>query len=706
MKTQSKFLIISLGLALFFGISCKREVVFNSDNLAPMDTTGSLKASSDFPVGIGINANLMLNNSTYASIVRNQFDNVSFEYSMKQAPIVGDDGSFNYSNADNLLNFSQEAGVKVFGHTLIWHKNNNGNYLRSLVSGGSGSSAPNLILNGGFEQGSGGTFDNWSVYNNQDATIETATGESNVHSGSQALKIINTADHDGGQWKVQIGSDAVPTEVGKDYKVSFWIKAENDGGSGRLSTQPTAQYQGDFNTATTWIPITWEFTAKDPNTNILFDMGLKANTYYIDDVQVTEVGYNEPAAPQNLVMNPSFESGTGDTFDNWSVLNNNDATVTETTLGSQVHDGSRAMQVDVTADHDGSQWKVQIATDAFPTQIDSTYKITFWVKSLTDGGSGRLSTNPGESTAQYQGDWNTTTSWSMVTWTITANSAETSISFDMGAKANTYFIDEVSAKLVPTGNTGGSSMTQDSTAIANFMDKYIKSTVSHFKGEVTGWDVVNEPLQDGTGDIRTDLTPETPTEGDEFYWAKFLGKSYIANAFRIADSVDADVPLYINEYNLESDPAKLDAMVKLVNELKAQNVPIDGIGTQMHINLNTSYAGIDDAFQKLASTGLKVRVSELDVRINPDNNSSFEPTPQMLSYQQIMYNYVVWSYMQNVPADQRAGITVWNLTDESSWIVRGGKKDYPTLYNKDYEKKPAYSGFLQGLKGLKPNESN
>lgn len=544
MKTLPKLLAISLlGLVLFVNVSCDGDAAFNSMELAPLDTTGSLKAAADFPVGVGINADLMLNNSTYASTVRNQFDEVTFEYSMKQAPIVQADGSFDYSSAGNLLQSSGEAGVDVYGHTLIWHQNNNGDYLRSLVGSG-GASAPNLILNGGFEGGSGDSFDNWAVYNSEDATISAGSGEDEVHGGERSLKIVNTADHDGGQWRVQIASDPIPTTAGIDYKVSFWIRAENDGGSGRLSTQPTAQYQGDFNTSTVWIPISWTFTAQDPETRILFDMGLKANTYYIDDVKVIDT-----------------------------------------------------------------------------TQI------------------------PDE--------------------------------------------DESHAR--------------DSTAVSNFMKEYIAETVEHFKGDVTGWDVVNEPLQDGTGDIRTNPSPSSPTEGDIFYWAQYLGESYIANAFRYADSADPEVPLYINDYNLESDAAKLEAFVQLVNDLKADDVPIDGVGTQMHVNLNTPYSGIDRAFKQLASTGLKVKVSELDVRMNPDDRAGFEPTPLMLSYQQVMYNYVVWSYMQNVPADQRAGITVWNLTDESSWIVRvNGKTDYPTLYDKDYNKKPAYSGFLRGLKGLKP----
>ena len=159
--------------------------------------------------------------------------------------------------------------------------------------------------------------------------------------------------------------------------------------------------------------------------------------------------------------------------------------------------------------------------------------------------------------------------------------------------------------------------------------------------------------------------------------------------------------LFINDYNLESNPAKLNALLDLVEELRAEGVPIHGIGTQIHINIHTSYAGIDDAFQKLAETGLLIRVSELDVRANPLDKPNFDATqnPYALAYQAVMYKYVVDSYKKNVPAAQQHGITVWGVTDTDSWIVTVQNKiDAPLLFDGSYGKKPAYSGMVQALK--------
>ena len=88
----------------------------------------------------------------------------------------------------------------------------------------------------------------------------------------------------------------------------------------------------------------------------------------------------------------------------------------------------------------------------------------------------------------------------------------------------------------------------------------------------------------------------------------------------------------------------------------------------------------------------------MDVRINPSNTTGFSATPALLDQQAQKYKYVAQSYFQNVPAAQRYGITVWNLTDADSWIVLSGKVDFPALFNSSYQKKAAFSGFVQGLK--------
>ena len=227
---------------------------------------------------------------------------------------------------------------------------------------------------------------------------------------------------------------------------------------------------------------------------------------------------------------------------------------------------------------------------------------------------------------------------------------------------------------------------KDADSVKQFFVNHINTVAGRYDGKVFSWDVVNEALSNSSG-----------SGGDYFYCADYLGRNYIADAFRWANAADPTAKLFINDYNLESDSRKLDSVIKIINELKAAAVPIHGVGSQMHISINTSNSGIDNAFQKLAATGLLVNVSEMDVRINPSSANPFTATTALFDAQAQKYRYVAESYFRNVPAAQRWVLTVWNLADADSWIVAEGKIDFPTLFDAGYNKKTAFTQYSLGL---------
>lgn len=238
---------------------------------------------------------------------------------------------------------------------------------------------------------------------------------------------------------------------------------------------------------------------------------------------------------------------------------------------------------------------------------------------------------------------------------------------------------------------------QVAIAIDSAMSRFIRASMMRYAGKVKAWDVVNEPMMDGNSGLRTNTGTTT---GDAFYWSQYLGREYALKAFQYAKAADPNALLFINEYNLEYNPAKLDSLISYVNELKAQGAKIDGIGTQMHISINTPLSGIDNAFKKLAATGLKVRVSELDVRVNPNDVTGFVAGKTALEAQASMYKYVLNAYIQNVPQPQRYGFIVWGIADSDSWIITSQKKtDAPLLFDNSYGKKPAFYSLLSGFKG-------
>jgi hypothetical protein len=141
-----------------------------------------------------------------------------------------------------------------------------------------------LLTNNGFESGLTG----WAL-NAGAATISATTAATDAHTGSGAMRVVNPRA--GAQWQVQASSAAFPTTIGKQYTISYWVRAAAPGGSIRLSTGPSgAQYQADQAIGTAWQQVSWTITATLASTTFLFDMGQVANTYYIDDASVKEVG--------------------------------------------------------------------------------------------------------------------------------------------------------------------------------------------------------------------------------------------------------------------------------------------------------------------------------------------------------------------------------------------------------------------------------
>ncbi|HEU4858838.1 MAG TPA: endo-1,4-beta-xylanase [Chitinophagaceae bacterium] len=384
----------------------------------------------------------------------------------------------------------------------------------------------------------------------------------------------------------------------------------------------------------------------------------------------------------NLISNPGFENG----FTNWftQVSSTLPTAGSITAESTDMHAGTQAAKIVVTTPGPNA-YSIQIVSDNFSVASGAVYKLRFWAKAAGNAQSLRA---VAQGTSYYaQQEQPLTTTWAPYTFNFTPAENSISIKFHF-PNAGIFLIDDLSVGL--------SSTVLDPILVDNALHYWITTMVDRYKGKVAGWDVVNEVVVDGTGDLRT--SSNSTATVDNFYWADHLGRSYIANAFRWANATDPSAKLFINDYNLESDNRKLDSVIKLINELKTTGVPIHGVGLQMHISINTGNAGIDNAFQKLAATGLLIHVSEMDVRINPSNIAGFSATSALFDQQAEKYKYVAQSYFQNVPAAQRFGITMWNLTDADSWIVLGGKVDFPTLFNSSYQKKPAFSGLLQGIK--------
>lgn len=242
----------------------------------------------------------------------------------------------------------------------------------------------------------------------------------------------------------------------------------------------------------------------------------------------------------------------------------------------------------------------------------------------------------------------------------------------------------------------------DAAAWTNMMVDHITQVAAHFTGGgvVGSWDVVNEAFADSDGDM------DGLYDLRDTIWLDNIGPGYLATAFRSAATAAPDADLYYNDYNIAGVPAKLNAVLDLVDGFRndPNPVPIDGIGFQMHISLSwPDISQIRDSFALAAATGLKVKISELDITVNTDGSgnpmSATSLTDALATLQEDRYKAVVAAYLAEVPAAQRGGISVWGIADVDSWRRSFNALEWPLLFDDNFQPKPALQGFADGLTG-------
>jgi endo-1,4-beta-xylanase len=237
----------------------------------------------------------------------------------------------------------------------------------------------------------------------------------------------------------------------------------------------------------------------------------------------------------------------------------------------------------------------------------------------------------------------------------------------------------------------------DAAAFSAMLKTHVQTVASHFSGKVVSWDVVNEAfVDDGDGSGINGYR-------NSIFYQK-LGAKFIDEAFINARAADPIADLYYNDYNTEANTTKTTNMLAMIDGLLARRVPINGVGFQMHVFLDwPSTANIEAVFQQIVNRGLKVKISELDVRINNPYNPSLPKfsslTAEAAAMQKVRYHDIVASYMKIVPAALRGGITVWGVWDTNSWINSQGSPDWPLLFDADFKAKPAHQGFAEALQG-------
>ena len=219
------------------------------------------------------------------------------------------------------------------------------------------------------------------------------------------------------------------------------------------------------------------------------------------------------------------------------------------------------------------------------------------------------------------------------------------------------------------------------------IQRHIRGEVTHYRGKVYAWNVVNEAVEsDG---LRKSIFVDK------------LGEDYIAEAFRLAHEADPNALLLYNDYDAEAagglQKAKSDQVYELVRKLVSDGVPIHGVGLQMHIFAVEPPNPEDIAanIRRLAALGLKVNISEMEVRIKELPLAM----PDRLEMQRRIYHDVIAACMKETGFTD---ITFWGFTDAHAWVNQPGTgdPDWPLLFDENYQPKPAYWGVIDALMGI------
>jgi len=221
------------------------------------------------------------------------------------------------------------------------------------------------------------------------------------------------------------------------------------------------------------------------------------------------------------------------------------------------------------------------------------------------------------------------------------------------------------------------------------MRDHIHTVVGRYKGKIKVWDVVNEAIADGeTNLLRNSL------------WLQIIGPDFIAKAFEYAHEADPNAILRYNDYGLEN-PEKRRKLITLIKALQEQKAPVHAIGSQAHVNVSTTFETMDRALTEMATLGLPIHITELDVNSAQGGQRGFGA--EIANNSSTTQGGLV-SDADKKLADAYAGIfrafvkhrdsvkmvTFWGVNDANSWRANGK----PLLFDGNSQPKPAFDAVI------------
>lgn len=674
------------------------------NDYAPLKENLDRSAHPNFKVSGALGVDEFNQQGPLFRLAAHNFDEIVAGNAMKMASCVNDQGAMDFSKVSSFIAAAEDAGVSVYGHTLAWHAQQPKKWLEKLLADKELKIDPNQK-----------TFKELSRQTYQDGPFP-------YFQMGCAPKVINGSMHfvPTGDWSQFFCMTGCSMKAG-NYVAVLHIKSTKEG---MISLTAQNGWGGDAQNITKkfavkaneWVDAE---VALDDIQGGNYDFILKPETFdgTLDLQSVTVGQYESPAMEvEQEVKYQTYQDGPFPYF--------------QMGCAPEVINGS--MHFVPTGD-----WS-QFFCLAGAALTPGDYAVDVEIKSTKAGNIKMTVQNGWGGTAEsFTGSVLLKEGWTTARFKMTL---EQGGNYDFILKPETFNatldLKSVSVKKIVKMNSIPLTPKEKSDTLTWAMNKWISGMMQATEGKVKAWDLINEAVA-GEGNVNGFYPLQTANENnpDDFFWQDYftpemygpIVEKAARDAYAAVEGTNpADLKLFVNDYNLESDGdnnQKVKSLVYWIGvwEKKGQelgyNTKIDGIGSQMHISyyenpqtLESKKKGIQNMLKIMAETGKLVRISELDMGYvdaegNDVTTAQLEKLPidERVAKEKAMAEYYKWiieQYFAIVPTSQQYGICQWCLTDsptDSSW-----RKGLPVgLWNLNYQRKPAYGGFAEGLSGAK-----
>lgn len=675
---------------------------------------------SRFRLGGALDASALAEKGLVYALAAANYDEVTFGNHMKYNFCVAEDGSMDFGRVRAGIEAAEQAGLKVFGHTLCWHSQQQYKWLMSLIADKELEVDPNqkdekqdYLINWG-EQSS---YTMWSG--------SPATAIFSINTADDCLEVDNT-EATANFWDVQyFAGDGFNIVKGTDYKLTIVGRCIGDGEAhirGGIGTWSETKSL-DFTFTNEWKEYELEFTAEfEGGSHVLVQHG-----DYVGKVQYKSVKLVHYEAPAITIRESLIDGGDAADGETASILSRTSGSGDNPAQVVDDPEGTGKVFVAEIAGSPANDYDSQLfITTSTALQEGDKIHVSFRYRCTdTRTISTQAHGKPGEYHHwQFIGNVAATPEWKEFEYSgaITADHAGSggcqAIAFNLASAdaAAKFYIDDVKFEIEKSANSLPLTDEEKNEILSAELKRWIYGMMEACEGKVTAWDVVNEAISDGYP--YTVKHFEGSAEKQEFYWQNYLGDNYVRKAVKYAREAFAEyggnpdeLLLFANDYNLEAaynNTAKTDGLIATIAQWEADGeTRIDGIGTQMHVtySLNPTTQAkqeqcVVDMFTKLAASGKLVHVSELDMGIQDENGNTIKTGD--LTYEQKLlmsdyYKFIITKFFEIVPKEQQYGIVQWAATDSpegSGW--RAGEPI--GIWDINYSRKPAYGGWCDALK--------